>query len=109
MIWLTGNSGAGKTTIAKMLCDIIPNSILLDGDRLRDVWNDLGFSEHDRYQQGRRTAELGTMLEEQGYRVVVAVICPYRELRNELEQNHNIIWIKLRGGKEPSEEYPYEQ
>jgi len=106
MIWITGNSGAGKSTLAFRLKK--DNSVILDGDELRRAWPELGFSEKDRWIQNFRAAKLGSMLERQGFNVIVATICPYKKLREELERDHSITWIKLRGGKEPSEEYPYE-
>lgn len=108
MIWITGNSGSGKTTIAKELCKHIPNSIHLDGDVLREVWTDLGLSKDDRWEQNMRAASLAFMLESQGYMVVLSLICPYIKLREEIEKDFKVTWIKLRGGKSPSKEYPYE-
>jgi len=108
MIWITGNSGAGKTTLAEKLFEMIPNSIVLDGNTLRDIWIGLGFSELDRREQSFRTVKLATYLERQGYNVIVSVICPYKDLRKTLDDNFKIFWIKLRGGKKPSKEYPYE-
>ena len=49
ILWFTGLSGAGKTTLAKFIDPIIKNSIILDGDDLRKgLCSDLGFSVEDR-------------------------------------------------------------
>ena len=101
--WFTGNSGAGKTTIASKR-----HGILLDGDELRAVWPGLGLDRESRWEQNRRVARLAALLGAQGYDVNVAVIAPYRELRKELDEIANINWVYVRGGRQPSAEYPYE-
>lgn len=102
--WFTGNSGAGKTTLAVRVQD----AIKLDGDALRNVWK-LGFSKEDRYEQNLRTARLAKLLSEQGYDVVVSTICPYKDLRDQVQEICNCKFVYIEGGKEPSEKYPYEK
>lgn len=85
-IWLTGLSGAGKSTVAyaleKMLHDEGRSSYVLDGDNLRHHLNrDLGFSPADRKENIRRTAEVAKMMNEAGLMVIAALISPYREDR----------------------------
>ncbi|MEC5162030.1 adenylylsulfate kinase [Janthinobacterium sp. CG_23.3] len=85
-VWLTGLSGAGKSTIAyeleKMLHDEGRSSYVLDGDNLRHHLNrDLGFSPADRKENIRRTAEVAKMMNEAGLMVIAAFISPYREDR----------------------------
>lgn len=106
MIWITGNSGAGKTTLAKKLKK--DNTIILDGDELRECWK-LGFSKDDRWEQNLRAAKLANLLEKQGFEVIVATICPYKKLREVLSLKFTIKWTYLEGGKEPTEEFPYER
>ena len=79
--WFTGNTGAGKTTLAKIFQKVIANSILLDGDYLRGVWQDLGFSKEDRVEQNNRVMKLAEILEAQGFNVLVAVICPHTKTK----------------------------
>ncbi|MDC8758214.1 adenylyl-sulfate kinase [Janthinobacterium fluminis] len=85
-VWLTGLSGAGKSTIAyeldKMLHDEGRSSYVLDGDNLRHHLNrDLGFSPADRKENIRRTAEVAKMMNEAGLMVIAAFISPFREDR----------------------------
>jgi hypothetical protein len=61
----------------------------------------------DRHEQGLRTARLAKMLEDQGSTVIVAVICPYANVRREVETICGCKWIYLPGGKK-SQDYPYE-
>ena len=85
-IWLTGLSGAGKSTIAyeleKMLLDEDHSCFVLDGDNIRHHLNsDLGFSAADRKENIRRTAEVARLMNEAGLMAITAFISPYREDR----------------------------
>lgn len=82
-VWLTGLSGAGKSTIAyeleKLLLDEGRPSFVLDGDNLRHHLNrDLGFTPADRKENIRRTAEVARLMNEAGLIVIAALISPYR-------------------------------
>jgi adenylylsulfate kinase len=105
ILWLTGNSDSGKTTLAKKLMS--KNTVLLDGDVTRTVWPGLTMSKEDRWEQGLRNARLAVMLESQGFTVVVSVIAPYENLRREIETICGCKWIYVEGG-ETGSEYPYE-
>ncbi|RUO78381.1 adenylyl-sulfate kinase [Pseudidiomarina taiwanensis] len=90
-IWLTGLSGSGKTTIAKALQAELQqrqqNCYLLDGDILRQGLNsDLGFTEHDRHENLRRTGELCKILTDAGLIVIAALISPYAKDRAAIRQ-----------------------
>lgn len=103
--WITGNSGSGKTSLARRLRK---HEIILDGDAMRHVWQDLGFSHEDRTEQNMRVARLAKELESQGFDIIVATICPYRSLRTEVRKISGCRFIYLEGGK-TSKEYPYEK
>ncbi len=103
--WLTGQSGSGKTTLAKKLIKA-DGGVLLDGDSMRNVWT-LGFSKEDRIEHNIRIAKLARMLDEQGFNVVVATICPYRELRKDVQAITRCRFIFLDGGLTGAD-YPYE-
>lgn len=106
--WFTGNSGAGKTTLARALQRSRPRSILLDGDALRTVWPGLGLSPEHRWEQNMRAARLAILLEDQGFEVIVATICPYRELRAEIYRITGCKFVYVEGGRSGTE-YPYER
>ena len=85
-IWLTGLSGAGKSTVANALDALLHSqgkkSFLLDGDNLRHGLNkDLGMSENDRAENIRRVGEVAKLLVDAGLIVVCAFISPYRRDR----------------------------
>lgn len=82
-IWLTGLSGAGKSTIAnaleKKLFAMGRHTMLLDGDNVRMGLNrDLGFTESDRIENIRRIAEVARLMNDAGLIVITAFISPTR-------------------------------
>ncbi len=86
VIWLTGLSGSGKSTVAVELERLLIASgqaaYLLDGDNLRHGLNaDLGFSEADRRENIRRVCEVSTLFADAGLAAVVPLISPYRSAR----------------------------
>lgn len=92
-MWLTGLSGAGKTTTALALTDALRArgvpSIALDGDELRaGLSADLGFSDHDRDEAVRRAGELALVLAGQGLTSVVALISPRASARRAVRARH---------------------
>jgi bifunctional enzyme CysN/CysC len=86
VLWFTGLSGAGKSTIAneveKRLHARGHHTMILDGDNVRHGLNrDLGFSEADRVENIRRIAEVSRLFVEAGLIVIVSFISPYRAER----------------------------
>ena len=86
VIWLTGLSGAGKSTIAnlveKRLHAAGRHTYLLDGDNVRHGLNrDLGFTEEDRVENIRRVAEVAKLMVDAGLIVLVSFISPFRSER----------------------------
>ena len=86
LVWFTGLSGAGKSTIANLvdrrLHDMGRHSVLLDGDLVRaGLCGDLGFSPEDRRENVRRIGEVGLLFAQTGVVALVAVIAPYERDR----------------------------
>jgi len=104
IVWITGNSGSGKTTLARQLKT--NKAILLDGDTMRGIYP-TGFSKGDRWEHNIRIAKIAKMLEQQGFDVIISLICPYKKLRNEAQEICNCGFIYLAGGKK-HKDYPYE-
>ena len=91
VLWLTGLSGAGKSTIAnhveKKLARMNRHTFLLDGDNVRHGLNkDLGFTEADRIENVRRVGEVAKLMTDAGLIVITAFISPFRAERNMVRQ-----------------------
>ena len=85
VIWITGLSASGKTTLSrafkKKVKGSVPNMVLLDGDIVRQLYgDDLGYEEADRYTQITRIQNLATFLEKQSIVVVVAALYSHPDL-----------------------------
>ncbi|MFW5650260.1 MAG: adenylyl-sulfate kinase [Acetivibrio ethanolgignens] len=90
--WITGLSGAGKTTIGfllyKKLKENYPNTVFLDGDTLRRVFgDDLGYTKEDRRKCAMRYARLCQMLEQQDMNVVCCTISMFDSVRSWNREN----------------------
>ncbi|MGE0753656.1 MAG: adenylyl-sulfate kinase, partial [Alphaproteobacteria bacterium] len=86
ILWFTGLSGSGKSTIAKRIQRQLHNKgyqvFVLDGDNIRKGLNrDLGFSHEDRTENIRRVAEAAALFAQAGVIVIASFIAPYREDR----------------------------
>ncbi|WP_248918586.1 adenylyl-sulfate kinase [Pseudomonas entomophila] len=86
VVWLTGLSGAGKSSLAEGLARQLTERghacYVLDGDVLRTGLNaDLGFSPQDRHENIRRTGEVAALFADAGLICIAALISPYREGR----------------------------
>jgi cytidine diphosphoramidate kinase len=103
LYWLTGLSGAGKTTIGSMfyarLKEVKNNIVYLDGDVLREIFgNSQNYSPDERKILAMSYSRLCKMLTEQGIDVVIATISMFHEVREwnrENIKNYNEIYIKV--------------
>lgn len=90
VIWLTGLSGSGKSTIAQILVQHYLKQKLpvenLDGDSIRKVFPQTGFSRSDRNEHIKRIAFMASRLEYHGVNVIVSLISPYEESRSFAKQ-----------------------
>ena len=87
VVWFTGLSGAGKSTVANLLERRLHaegiHTYVLDGDNIRHGLNrDLGFTEADRVENIRRVAEVAALMADAGLVVIVSFISPYRAERD---------------------------
>jgi bifunctional enzyme CysN/CysC len=86
VVWFTGLSGAGKSTIANLVEKRLHaqgvHTTMLDGDNVRHGLNkDLGFTEQDRVENIRRVAEVARLMVDAGLVVLVSFISPFRAER----------------------------
>lgn len=91
LVWFTGLSGSGKSTIASALEKALYaeeiHTYLLDGDNLRSGLNsDLSFSPEDRRENIRRIAEVANLMMDAGLVVLASFISPYREDRENVKR-----------------------
>jgi bifunctional enzyme CysN/CysC len=104
VVWLTGLSGSGKSTIAdsleKKLFALGMHSYVLDGDNIRLGLNkDLGFTREDRAENVRRISEVAYNLYDAGLIVIVALVSPYLDDRAQArslfpEGDFAEVWVK---------------
>lgn len=91
VLWFTGLSASGKSTLANKLCEKFHSmeikSYVLDGDNIRHGLNkDLGFSFEDRKENIRRIGEVAKLFVDAGLIVIVALISPFKEDRNNVRK-----------------------
>jgi adenylylsulfate kinase len=90
VLWLTGYSGAGKTTIANNIVSSLQQKggspIFLDGDVMRAILKHNGFDERSRKEYNLLIGQLVSLLESNNQFVIVALISPYREIREEIRR-----------------------
>lgn len=86
VVWLTGLSGAGKSTIAEQLVEFLKenqaNFESLDGDVVRAVFQQTGFTRKERIDHLKKMGFIASLLEKHGVIVVASFVSPYRESRD---------------------------
>lgn len=92
VIWISGLSAAGKTTIGSYLVALLREEgravVFLDGDAMREVWSDnLGYTLEARRFNAKRICNLCRMLDRQGIDVVASVLYPFPEWRAWMREN----------------------
>jgi len=106
VVWFTGLSGAGKSTIStevvRLLHERNIKTYSLDGDDLRKGINsDLGFSDADRNENIRRVSEIAKLFCEAGFVTLVSVISPFSEMREKAKlligsQRFILVYVKAQ-------------
>jgi adenylylsulfate kinase-like enzyme len=107
IIWLTGQSNAGKTTLADVLAEKL-GAVVLDGDEMRaSISTDMSMSKEDRIEHNHRVARLAKVLSKR-VRVIVAVIAPFESLRAKIHTIAKPIWVYVKRELPVTEKKPYE-
>ncbi len=91
--WITGLSGAGKTTVGRILYKKLKEKkddvVLLDGDSLRKaISTDLGYTREDRHESAKRNVGICKLLADQGIDVICCTICMFEDIRKWSRDNN---------------------
>jgi adenylylsulfate kinase len=92
--WFTGQPGAGKTTLSKHLISYLENTekvIHIDGDDLRLIFENKDFSETGRRKNIERAQDIARFMNEKGYTVVVSLVSPYKDMRDNFKTQNSVI------------------
>jgi len=93
MLFFTGLSGAGKTTIAKSILKRLQDeghsAMLLDGDEIRDIFKNYGFDKEARIKHNQDVGKMAVYLQSQGIIPIVSLISPYAEARDYIRSISN--------------------
>ena len=99
ILWFTGQPGSGKTTLAERFIDdkligfmkIQPIRIVhIDGDDLRDIVDNKDYSEKGRRENIKLAINMARFLDDKRFIVIVSLVSPYRDQREELKMERNI-------------------
>ena len=94
--WLTGQPGAGKTTMGTWIQSSFPNKcMIIDGDDIRDIFQNKDYSEDGRRKNIEKAQTLSKFLHHKGYTVIVSLVSPFRDQREQFktELGENIVEI----------------
>ena len=95
IFWFTGQPGSGKTTLGKALTEKLDNSFHIDGDDLRGLSANVDYSEQGRISNIRTAQSIAMYLDNKGKNVVVSIVAPYKWLREEFKDRHNVNEVYL--------------
>ena len=110
VFWLTGPSGAGKTTVAKAVQAITDNVVIIDGDDMREsISVGAGFSVEERRIHNMRVARLAKVLARQPLTVLVSVIAPMHEARVAASDICQAEWVYIKRTLPEREGHFYEE
>ena len=99
VFWFTGQPHAGKTTLANHLKTalMLRNSLklvyMVDGDDLRRIINNKDYSEQGRRTNIQQAIAIAKYLDDKNYDVIVSLVSPYKDLREELKASNEVIEI----------------
>lgn len=86
VIWFTGQPGSGKTTICKRILWEKPGVFHIDGDDLRDLFENKDYSETGRRKNIELAQQIAEYLHKKGKDVVVSLVSPYKDQRNKFKE-----------------------
>jgi adenylylsulfate kinase len=90
--WFTGQPGAGKTTLANAFIEkCSDNCINIDGDGLRELFQNFDYSPEGRVKNIQSVIDLCRFLDYKGFTVVVSVVAPYKSMRDSLKESNDVV------------------
>ena len=116
--WFTGQPGSGKTTLAKHLETYISSTekvIHIDGDDLRNIFNNKDYSEEGRRKNIERAQDIALFMSNKGFEVVVSLVSPFinqrENFKSKLGENIKEIYVHTKNirGREDFHVTEYEQ
>jgi adenylylsulfate kinase len=95
VIWLTGQPGAGKTTITNHFLDSAPPGFIhIDGDDIRTIFDNKDYSEAGRRANVDLAQKMALFLHMKGHKVIVSLVSPYRDQRESLKSRLGLAMIE---------------
>lgn len=98
IIWLTGQPGSGKTTLANSLLISLKKDhkvIIIDGDDLRDITINKDYSKKGREKNIKTAQQIAHFLFNKNYVVIVALVAPYEKLREDFKSKTDVLEVYL--------------
>ena len=97
IIWITGISGTGKTTLAKHYMKFLKNFIWIDGDRFRKLFNeDLGYTLKDRNKNAERLINFASFLNKQKISLIISANLTSKKYKKKIKKKFkNIFHIQI--------------
>lgn len=97
IIWLTGQPGSGKTTICKRILLDKPGVFHIDGDDLRDLFENKDYSETGRRKNVELAQQIAHYLQKKGRDVVVSLVSPYKDQRDKFKEKmgNNLVEVYI--------------
>ena len=97
-IWLTGQHASGKTTLANLIIEELSkeskkNYFNIDGDDLRDLFQNKDYSEKGRKINIRLGMSIAAYLINKGFIPIISLVSPYKDLREEFKSKYNVLEV----------------